>query len=100
MAGRGLEAVTRREVSASLRLASSRLGDQLGELAPVLGSAGEQELGLGAIGTSQAQPVELEDAFEVLGTPLCNQNRVTEVTSCIGLDGGGGAFHSHVLRVP
>jgi hypothetical protein len=39
--------------------------DELGEFAQVLGDGGEVELISGALGTSEPQAVELQDAFEV-----------------------------------
>lgn len=39
--------------------------DQLGHLAEVLGSSGEEELVFGAVWASQAQSIQLQDAFEV-----------------------------------
>ena len=39
--------------------------DQLGELSEVLSGGGEVELISGAVGTSQAEPAEVQDAFEV-----------------------------------
>jgi len=43
----------------------SRHRDQLGHLAEVLGGRGEEELVFCAFGTSQAQSIQLQDAFEV-----------------------------------
>src|SRR5215208_316116 len=40
-------------------------GDQLGELAEVLGGGGEEELVLGTVWAPQAQAVQLQDALEV-----------------------------------
>ena len=42
-----------------------RQGEQLGELTEVLGGGGEEEFILCAVWTSEAQPIELQDAFEV-----------------------------------
>lgn len=39
--------------------------DQLGHLAEVLGGGSEEELVFGTVWTSQAQAIELQDAFEV-----------------------------------
>ena len=39
--------------------------DRHGELSEVLGGGGEVELVAGAVWSSQPQPIELEDAFEV-----------------------------------
>ena len=42
-----------------------RCGDQLGELAQVLGGSGEEKLVFCAVWTSKAQPVESEDVLQV-----------------------------------
>ncbi len=49
----------------SARYRDRRHGAQLGEFPEDLGDRGEEELVSGALGPSQAQAVELQDAFEV-----------------------------------